>query len=111
MATMLPDGRRLGVHLPLATGMVRAVERAHEIGADAIQIFTDNPTAWRRRAEPPTDLEAFRRGLVEHAIGPVAIHAAYLVNLAGSGPGSRSTGPWRSSRRRSAAPPTSGLVS
>jgi deoxyribonuclease-4 len=86
MATMLPDGRRIGAHLPLATGMVRAAERAHEIGADAIQIFTDNPTAWRRRAEPPTDVEAFRRGLVEYAIGPVAIHAAYLVNLAGSDP-------------------------
>ena len=29
---MLSDGRRLGAHLPLGAGMVRAVERAHEIG-------------------------------------------------------------------------------
>ena len=50
---MLPEGRRIGAHLPLATGMVKAVDRAHEIGADALQIFTDNPTAWKRRAEPP----------------------------------------------------------
>jgi endonuclease IV len=57
---MLPDGRRLGAHLPLASGMVKAADRAHEIGADAIQIFSDNPTAWRRRAEPPAALEAFR---------------------------------------------------
>ena len=40
--------------------MVRAVERAHRIGAGALQIFTDNPTAWRRRAEPSDELEAFR---------------------------------------------------
>ena len=33
--------------------MVKAVERAAAIGATAIQIFGDNPTAWRRRAEPP----------------------------------------------------------
>ena len=80
---MLPDGRRLGAHLPLGTGMVRAVDRAKEIGASAIQIFGDNPTAWRRRTEPPREQAAFRERLLEHDIRPVAIHAAYLVNLAG----------------------------
>ncbi|MEX2184250.1 MAG: deoxyribonuclease IV [Chloroflexota bacterium] len=83
---MLPDGRRLGAHLPLAGGMVKAVERAHEIGASALQIWTDNPTAWRRRREPPHELAAFRERLELHDIGPVAIHAAYLVNLAGPEP-------------------------
>jgi deoxyribonuclease-4 len=83
MLSMPPDGRRLGAHLPLGLGMVRAVERAHEIGADAIQVFADNPTAWRRRSEPPRELAAFRQRLDELGIGPVAIHAPYLVNLAG----------------------------
>jgi deoxyribonuclease-4 len=64
--------------------MVRAVERAQEIGADAIQIFADNPTAWRRRQEPPAEAPAFRARLAELGIGPVAVHASYLVNLAGS---------------------------
>ena len=81
---MLPDGRRLGAHLPLATGMVKAVERAHEIGASAMQIFSDNPTAWKRRAEPPPELVAFRQRLRHFDIAPVSIHASYLVNLAGS---------------------------
>jgi deoxyribonuclease-4 len=80
---MLPDGRRLGAHLPLAGGMVKAVDRAAEIGADAIQVFADNPTAWRRREAPPSEQPAFRARLAELGIGPVAIHAAYLVNLAG----------------------------
>ena len=80
---MPPDERRLGAHLPLGLGMVKAVERAHEIGADAIQVFADNPTAWRRRTEPPKELPAFQQRLVELGIGPVAIHAPYLVNLAG----------------------------
>ncbi|MEO6207487.1 MAG: deoxyribonuclease IV [Candidatus Limnocylindrales bacterium] len=83
---MLPDGRRLGAHLPLAGGMVKAVDRAHAIGAEAIQIFTDNPTAWRRRTDPPSELAAFRDRLAAHDIRPNAIHAAYLVNLAGHDP-------------------------
>ena len=53
---MLPDGRRLGAHLPLGGGMVAAVDRAQAIGLDTLQIFSDNPTAWRRRAEPPKEL-------------------------------------------------------
>jgi deoxyribonuclease-4 len=63
--------------------MVRAVERAHAIGADALQVFVDNPTAWRRRAEPPAELPAFRARLRDLGIWPIAVHASYLVNLAG----------------------------
>ncbi|MEK6719208.1 MAG: deoxyribonuclease IV [Chloroflexota bacterium] len=80
---MDPHRPRVGAHLPLAAGMVRAVDRAHEIGADALQIFADNPTAWRRRSGPPAEQAAFRTRLRERDIGPVAIHASYLVNLAG----------------------------
>jgi deoxyribonuclease IV len=80
---MLPDGRRLGAHLPLGGGMVAAVERAQAIGLDTLQIFSDNPTAWRRRTEPPRELDAFRTGIADAGLGPIAIHASYLVNLAG----------------------------
>src|SRR2546422_9113812 len=80
---MLPDGRRLGAHLPLGGGMVKAAERAHAIGASALQVFADNPTAWRRRSDPPRELAEFRRRLAELDIAPLATHAAYLINLAG----------------------------
>lgn len=63
--------------------MVKAVERAHEIGAGALQVFIDNPTAWRRRAAPPAELPAFRQRLVDLDIAPIAVHASYLVNLGG----------------------------
>ena len=49
MAAMLPDGRRLGAHLPSATAWSRPSTGPHEIGATALQIFSDNPTAWQRR--------------------------------------------------------------
>lgn len=79
----LPDGRPLGAHLPLADGMVRAVDRIADVGGSALQIFTDNPASWRRREAPPAEQPAFRDRLTERGVGPIAIHAPYLVNLAG----------------------------
>src|SRR5207237_8919165 len=83
MAPTLPDGRRLGAHLPLMRGLVGAGERSSEIGAQALQIFADNPAAWRRKSEPAADPPAYLERLTELDIAPVAIHAAYLINLAG----------------------------
>ena len=80
---MLPNGRRLGAHLPLAAGMVRAADRAAAIGASAMQVFVDNPTSWRRRPTLPPELPAFRRRLADHDIAPLSVHAPYIVNLAG----------------------------
>ena len=80
---MLPNGRRLGAHLPLGDGMVKAADRAAAIGASAAQIFSDNPAAWRRRPNLPRELPAFRERLAAHGVSPLVIHAPYLVNLAG----------------------------
>ena len=79
-------GRPLGPHLALGGGLLKAAERARFIGATAVQIFTDNPTAWRRRTEPPPELPAFRERLAGHGIGFIAVHAPYLINLASSEP-------------------------
>src|SRR4029079_6056675 len=80
---MLPDGRRIGAHLPLAPGMVKAVDRARAIGASAMQVFADNPTAWRRRRAPSPQLASFRERTEAFDIRPLSIHAAHLVNLPG----------------------------
>jgi deoxyribonuclease-4 len=80
---MLVHSRRIGAHLPLGGGMVKAADRAAEIGADALQVFSDNPTAWRRRASLPAELTGFKRRLEILGLGPLAIHASYLINLAG----------------------------
>ena len=71
MPRMLPDGRRLGAHLPLGHGMVKAVDRAHEIGADA-------PSRSSPTTRPPGDAgqrrrrssRAFRERLAELDIAP-----------------------------------------
>jgi deoxyribonuclease-4 len=79
------------VHLALGRGLLRAAERAGEIGATTVQVFVDNPAAWRRRNAPPRHLEAFRARLAELEVVPVAVHAAYLVNLAGPDPAFRAS--------------------
>ncbi len=79
---MLSNGRRLGAHLALGAGMVKAADRAADVGMSALQVFSDNPTSWRRRSAPPVELPAFLARLAHHDVAPLAIHAPYLVNLA-----------------------------
>ena len=75
---------RVGLHLGVAGGLLRAARRSRQIGARTIQIFSDNPTAWRRRPEPPPDAGDFIDYCAREGIGPIAIHASYLINLANS---------------------------
>jgi deoxyribonuclease-4 len=65
-------------------GLLKAARRARQIGATALQIFSDNPTTWRRRTEPPADAPDFVAFCAREEIAPVAIHASYLINLCGS---------------------------
>jgi deoxyribonuclease IV len=76
-------GRRMGPHLQHGGRLVQAADRAAALGATAVQIFNDNPTAWRRRVEPAAKVEAFRSSLHDHDIKPLAVHGPYLINLAG----------------------------
>jgi deoxyribonuclease IV len=78
------DAPPVGMHLGVAGGLLKAARRARQIGCTAIQIFSDNPTAWRRRPEPPPDATAFIAFCAREGISPIAIHASYLINLAGS---------------------------
>ena len=78
--------RMLGAHLAAGPGLVKAADRAAAVGAMGLQIFTGNPTGWARRAELPKELPAFRARMKEHGFGPLAVHAAYLANLAGPNP-------------------------
>ena len=80
------DAPRVGIHLALGKGLRRAAVRAGEIGARTVQVFVDNPTAWKRRTRPPRGLPEFTSRLAELDVRPVAVHASYLVNLAGPEP-------------------------
>ena len=78
------DAPRVGMHLGVASGLLKTAVRAHRIGCRALQIFSDNPTAWRRRGTLPRDLEGFAEFRQWAGIEPLVIHASYLINLAGT---------------------------
>ena len=78
------DAPAVGLHLGVANGLLRAARRSRQIGARALQIFSDNPTAWRRRPEPPADAADFIGYCAREGIDTISIHASYLNNLAGS---------------------------
>jgi deoxyribonuclease-4 len=62
-------------------GISKAVARGTEIGCEAIQIFGSSPQAWAFKPIPGTEIEAFRQEAAEAGIGPVFLHAIYLINL------------------------------
>ena len=72
------------MHLGVRFGLLRAARRSRQIGGRALQIFTDNPTAWRRRPEPPLETPEFVDYGTREGLRAIAIHASYLINLAGS---------------------------
>ena len=70
-----------GAHLKTAGGAYKAAIRAGEIGATALQIFTQSPRQWRHPDLDPAAAERFRAARDENGIGTVTCHATYLINL------------------------------
>jgi deoxyribonuclease IV len=76
----------LGAHMSIAGGLDLAFSRIREIGGESLQIYTKNQRQWR---SPPLEDEAvlrFRKRRQESGSMPVAVHDAYLINLASPDP-------------------------
>lgn len=73
--------KKIGVHLGTSGGTWTAVNRAMEAGANTFQIFSSSPRQWKAADVKPEDAAKMRELRAEHAIGPVSIHASYLINL------------------------------
>jgi deoxyribonuclease-4 len=73
-----------GAHVSVAGGISTAIDRAEELGCDAVQVFTQSPRMWRPTNHAPEELERFRTRRAEVGITYVVCHALYLVNLAAS---------------------------
>ncbi len=72
----------IGAHVSSAGGIHTAVDRAEEMGADSVQVFTQSPRMWRPTNHPPENFERFKERRAEVGLGGVLCHALYLVNLA-----------------------------
>ncbi len=73
---------RFGAHVKTVGGLRTAIDQALSIGAEALQIFCGAPQQWADAKYTDDDCAAFRRWCEESALGPVFVHAPYLINLA-----------------------------
>lgn len=84
----LNGGLRIGIHTSIAGSYLNALESARRLGCNALQIFSASPRMWAggpaRIAE--VDAAAFRARREQLALGPLVIHANYLINLAAQQP-------------------------
>ena len=72
---------KIGAHVSTSGGISKAVVRGQEIGCEAIQIFGSSPQTWTFKPVPGEQIELFKQGLADAGIGPVFLHAIYLINL------------------------------
>jgi len=82
--TWMDGTLRIGIHTSIAGGHLNALESAQKLGCNALQIFSASPRMWAggpaRIAE--VDATAFRARREALGLGPLVIHANYLINLA-----------------------------
>jgi deoxyribonuclease-4 len=77
---------RIGMHMHIAGGYVKAVEHARAIGCAAMQVFSTNPRGYRTSAIDLAALASFARLREQSGIDLCAIHTPYLINLASADP-------------------------
>ncbi len=86
---------RIGIHTSIAGDITNSLEIAHGLGANALQIFSASPRMWNaghaataasggpgRERFSAVEMSRFRARREELGLGPLVIHANYLINLA-----------------------------
>ncbi len=72
---------KIGAHVSTSGGISKAVARGQDIGCETIQIFGSSPQSWAFKPVPGEQIELFKQGLADAGMGPVFLHAIYLINL------------------------------
>jgi deoxyribonuclease IV len=83
---------RVGIHASIAGDIANSLDIAHKLGCNALQIFSTSPRMWPRPGRSriaDADAARFLARRLELKLGPVAIHANYLINLAAADPMAR----------------------
>jgi deoxyribonuclease IV len=75
-------GVLIGAHVSPAGGPANAIERGREKGCRAIQIFNQNPRAWRPTIYSDEQVAAYHEARRGSRVDALLIHAVYLLNPA-----------------------------
>src|SRR5262245_63393238 len=79
---------RIGMHTSISGSYLNALESARKLGCNALQIFSASPRMWQGGPAriPDADATAFRARREQLGLGPLVVHANYLINLAATQP-------------------------
>jgi deoxyribonuclease-4 len=76
----------IGAHVSPAGGPANAVKRGEERACRSIQIFNQNPRAWKARVYSEDEVAAFHAAMDGSNVEALVIHAVYLLNCASEDP-------------------------
>ncbi len=77
---------RIGAHVSTANSADLAIDRALEIGAEAVQIFVSPPQGWAFKPIDEKVAADFKTTALENNMGPTVFHGIYLVSLCSDDP-------------------------
>ena len=80
---------RIGAHVSVAGGLARAPGNARDAGCESLQVFVSNARGWAPPPVDPAGDERLRADLAGAGLGPLFVHAPYLVNFASASPATR----------------------
>lgn len=80
---------RIGAHVSVAGGLANAVGNARDVGCESLQVFVSNARGWAPPPVDPVGDQLFQAGMAEAGLGPLFVHAPYLVNFASASPVTR----------------------
>ncbi len=72
----------IGAHVSAAGGVSKAIDRALEINAEAMQIFVSGPQSYRFTPLADDEVERFNAKYADSGLHGLFFHAIYLMNLA-----------------------------
>lgn len=73
--------KRIGAHMSTSGGVWTAIGRAVDAGANTLQIFSSSPRTWKSGAVKSADAAKLNALRQEFDVGPLSIHASFLINL------------------------------
>ena len=77
--------KRLGFHLSISGGVHTAIDKAGELGINALQVFLKNSNRWTAPPFSENDISAFHDKWKLYPDLTISAHTGYLINPAGDG--------------------------
>eukprot|EP01080_Neovahlkampfia_damariscottae_P010707 gene10707-3329_t len=71
----------IGAHTSIAGGFCKSIDRAIDIKANTMQIFTKSNRQWKSKPLDKLEVIRFKKKLKESGLSDIVVHASYLINI------------------------------